>query len=334
MGNMVPSHRIAFSKAHVLTAVLLAGAIVSSTPAPSNAQEYPTRPVKIIIPYAPGGVPDSAGRLIAEKLAEYFGHPFFVENRTGAGGIIGVSAVVNSESDGHTLLLGASGTLTIGPTLSKNSTFKPSDLAPISLIGAFDFVMLSAPSLRGKSVGDIVDLAKKNPGKLNFASSGFGSEHHLLIELFKLTTGASLTHVPYRGFSSAVTDVVGNRVELLFASIPVAEPFVSGQKVGGLAVTGSKRNKELADLPTFSELGYPDMRMASWVGLLAPATTPQPALQKLAAAMESILQSEEVSVRLGLSRMAPGPEAFARQMQTDTEYWRDIIARTNIQPIE
>jgi tripartite-type tricarboxylate transporter receptor subunit TctC len=315
-------------------ALALAATAIGLVPAASNAQAYPTRPVKVIIPYATGGIPDAAGRSVAERLAEHFGSPFFVENRAGAGGSMGVDSATAARPDGYTLLLGASGTLTISPTLDKSPSSNLNELVPLSLIGAFDFVMLSAPSLKDKSIKEIVQLAKANPDKLSVGSSGFGSEHHLLIELFKLTAGAPLTHVPYRGFGQGVLDVMGDRVELIFGSVPAAAAFVEGQKLGALAVTGSKRNDRLPNVPTFAELGYPEMEMTSWIGLLAPARTPQAALQRLTAAMETILRSDEFGARitkLGLIPMTPGPEAFARRLKADTDYWRNIITRAKIE---
>jgi tripartite-type tricarboxylate transporter receptor subunit TctC len=329
--------RIAIATTHRFS---LAGALLAATvfaPTPSDAQTYPTRPVKIIIPYAPGAMPDASGRLIADKLTEHFGQPFYAENRPGAGGNIGVDAAGAAEPDGHTLLLGALGTLTINPTLSQNPSAKLAELAPVSLIGSVDMIMLSAPSMKGKSLSDIVSLAKKDPGKLNFASSGYGSEHHMLIELFKLISGAQLTHIPYRGFSQGVIEVMGDQVELIFASISAAAPFIEGKKLNALAVTGSQRDRTFADVPTFAELGYPEMQMTSWVGLMAPAKTPQPTLQKLAAAMDKIVQSDAFASRiakLGLTPMAPGPKAFAERMQSETDHWRDIIVRAKLEKVE
>lgn len=324
---------IATAHRHALTAALLAVAFVCSAPTLSNAQAYPTRPVTIIIPYVPGGAPDAAGRVLAEMLAETLGKPFVADNRPGAGGNIGATAVTTSEPDGYTLLLGATGTLTIGPSIYKNLPFKLTDLTPISLICEANMVMLSAPSMRGKSISEIVDLAKKNPAKANFASSGFGSESHLLIELLKLTTGAPFTHVPYKGFTAGVNDVLSDRVEFMFGSVMAGAPHVNNQKLGALAVAGSKRDGMLADVPTFVELGYPEMQLTSWFGLLAPAKTPQPVLQKLVAAMEKVVRSEEFAARiakLGLFPMVPGPSAFADRMQADTKSWRDTIVRANI----
>ncbi len=320
------------SATSVATAIALFGVI-----APATSQEYPTRPVKIIVQYPPGGVPDASGRLVAESLAQYFGQPFIVENRTGAGGNIGTDIVVKSDPDGYTLLLAASASLTISPNLYKSLPFKLSNLSPVSLIGSFDFVMMTAPAFGAKSISELVALAKSAPGKLNIASSGYGSEHHLVGELFKLTTGAPITHVPYKGFGPAATDVMANHVELMFGSIPAASAFLQSSKMKGLAVTGNTRSPIVPHIPTFAELGYPEIRMTSWVGLLAPAEVPRHVLEKLTAALEKLSQSPEYTDRiakLGLSSMPAGPKAFSEQIQADTKFWKDIITRSNIGQVE
>lgn len=319
----------------VLLGALVAATVMTAKPAPLSAEDYPTRAVKIIVPYAPGGIPDLAGRQVADELSKYFGKPFIVENQAGAGGTIGTAAVGKSEPDGYTLLLGATGTLTISPTLYKTLPFDPHTLAPISLIGAFDYVMVTSPGYKDKSLSEIVDLAKENPAKFNIASSGLGSEHHLLIERFKLLAGAPLTHVPYKGFGLGVTDVMADRVELIIGSVSAAKPFIDGGKLGAaLAVTGSKRSELLPNTPTFAELGYPDMEMTTWVGLLAQANTPEPIQQKLAAAMEKITQSQEFIRKIpGMISMQPGQKAFAEKLQADTTYWHAIIKEAKIPQI-
>lgn len=319
-----------------LAGALVTGALLAATPSQSLAEDYPTRAVKIVVPYAPGGIPDVAGRVVAEKLSEYFKQPFIVENQAGAGGTIGTNVVAKAEPDGYTLLLGATGTLTIGPSLYKSLPFKQSDLAPVSLIGAFDYVMVTSPSLRDKSLADIVKMAKENPDKLNIASSGLGSEHHLLIEQFKALSGAPLTHVPYKGFGVGVTDVMADRVELIIGSASAAKPFIDSGKLGApLAVTGSKRSALLPNTPTFTELGYPGMEMTTWVGLLAPAATPEPVLARLAAAMEDITKQPDFAARIsGIIPMEPGPKAFAAKMEADTKFWHAIITTSKIPQIQ
>lgn len=297
----------------------------------ATAQEYPTRPVKLLVQYPPGGVPDATGRLLAEKLSLPFAQPFIVENRPGAGGNIATEMVAKSDPDGHTLLVAASASLTINPNLYKRLPFEMSDLSPISLVGSFDFVMLAAPAFAPKSVREVVELAKTRPGKFNLASSGFGSEHHLSGELFQLLTGVRLTHVPYKGFGPAAIDVMANHVELMFGSVPAALPLIRDGKLKALAVTGVARSPDLPDIPTFAEVGYPDLKVTSWTGLLAAARTPQPIINKLVAETVNIIRSPETSQRIakmGLGPMAAGSKAFAEQISADTNFWSRVIKQS------
>lgn len=301
------------------------------------AQQYPTRPVKILVQFPPGGVPDTTGRLLAEKFSQAFAQPFVVENRPGAGGNIATEMVAKSDPDGHTLLVAASASLAINSNLYRRLPFEISDLSPLSLVGSFDFVMLAAPNFGPNSVREVVELAKSQPGKLNVASSGFGSEHHLSGELFNLLAGVRTTHVPYKGFGPAATDAMAGHVELMFGSIPAALPLIRGGKLKALALTGAVRNPDLPDVPTFAEVGYPGLRVTSWTGLLAPARTPQPILDKLTAEMVKIIQSPEVSQRIakiGLGPMSPGPKAFAEKLRADTEFWGLIIKQSNVKLVD
>jgi tripartite-type tricarboxylate transporter receptor subunit TctC len=301
------------------------------------AHEYPTRPVKIVVQFPPGGVPDASARLVAEKLAERFAKPFIVENRTGAGGNIATEFVAKSEPDGHTLLLAASASLVISPNLYRSLPFKLSELTPISLIGSFDFVMLASPSFSASSVHDVVSLATKEPGKINIASSGFGSEHHLVGELFQQSTSVRLTHVPYKGFGPGATDVVAGHVQLMFGSIPAALEVVRSNKVKALAVTGKARSAALPDVPTFTEMGFQDVNMTSWVGLLAPVGTPQPVIDKLVKAINELVQSPDGRTRiekLGLGAMPSGPDALSDQITSGTRFWADVIRKAGVTQID
>jgi len=333
---MYSSKSIVRSYAGAVAGALITGAILSAFPTQSIADDYPTRAVKVIVPYAPGGIPDVAGRVVAEKLSEHFKQPFIVENQPGAGGTIGTNIVAKADPDGYTLLLGATGTLTIGPSLYKSLPFKESDLAPITLIGAFDYVFVTSPSLKDKTLADIIKMAKENPGKLNIASSGLGSEHHLLIERLKSLSGAPLTHVPYKGFGLGVTDVMADRVELIVGSASAAKPFIEGGKLGApLAVTGSKRSELLPNVPTFTELGFPGMEMTTWVGLLAPASTPAPVMERLTAAMDEITHQADFKTKIpGMISMDAGPSAFAAKIESDTKYWGEIITTSKIPQIQ
>ncbi|MFO1363517.1 MAG: tripartite tricarboxylate transporter substrate binding protein [Burkholderiales bacterium] len=302
------------------------------------AQDYPTGPVKILVQFPPGGVPDLVGRTLAEKFSQAFGKPFVVENRTGANGNIATEAVVKSEPDGRTLLLAASGSIAMGPNIYTKLPFDPQkDLAPITLATTYDFVMLAAPGFAANTPQELVALAKARPGKLSFASSGFGSEHHLSGELFNLITGAGLVHVPYKGFGPATVDVMGGQIEIMFGSIPAALPFIKSGKLKALAVTGTERSPQLPNVPTFVESGVKGLVVQSWVGLLAPAGTPQAIIDKLNAAAVRGLQQPEVVQRFAAMSMAvaaQGPKEFAAQLDSDTKSWAKIVKDTGIKRIE
>lgn len=302
-----------------------------------SAQDYPVRPVKLLVQFPPGGAPDAVARILSEKLTQALGKPFFVENRPGAGGNTATEMMAKSDPDGHTLLIAASASLTINPNLYVRLPFELRDLAPITLVGSFDFVMLASPGFSPNSVREVIDLSKANPRKFNIASSGFGSEHHLSGELFNLLTGVRLTHVPYKGFGPATIDVMANHIELMFGSIPAALPFIRGGKLKALAVTGTDRHADLPDVPTFAEIGFPDLKVTSWVGLLAPARTPQFVLDKLNAETVKIVQSQEVSQRLanmGLGLIPTGPKAFAERMNSDMRFWAGVIKQSGIEKVE
>lgn len=302
------------------------------------AQDYPTGPVKILVQFPPGDVPDLVGRTLAEKFSQAFGKPFVVENRTGANGNIATEAVVKSEPDGRTLLLAASGSIAMGPNIYTKLPFDPQkDLAPITLATTYDFVMLAAPGFAANTPQELVALAKARPGKLSFASSGFGSEHHLSGELFNLITGAGLVHVPYKGFGPATVDVMGGQIEIMFGSIPAALPFIKSGKLKALAVTGTERSPQLPNVPTFVESGVKGLVVQSWVGLLAPAGTPQAIIDKLNAAAVRGLQQPEVVQRFAAMSMAvaaQGPKEFAAQLDSDTKSWAKIVKDTGIKRIE
>lgn len=302
------------------------------------AQDYPTGPVKILVQFPPGGVPDLVGRTLAEKFSQAFGKPFVVENRTGANGNIATEAVVKSEPDGRTLLLAASGSIAMGPNIYTKLPFDPQkDLAPITLATTYDFVMLAAPGFAANTPQELVALAKARPGKLSFASSGFGSEHHLSGELFNLITGAGLVHMPYKGFGPATVDVMGGQIEIMFGSIPAALPFIKSGKLKALAVTGTERSPQLPNVPTFVESGVKGLVVQSWVGLLAPAGTPQAIIDKLNAAAVRGLQQPEVVQRFAAMSMAvaaQGPKEFAAQLDSDTKSWAKIVKDTGIKRIE
>ena len=305
---------------------------------PLFAQDYPTRPVRILVQFSPGGIPDLAARVLADRLSQAFGKPFIVENRTGSSGNIATDFVARSDPDGYTLLFSSSAPLTMNPALFKKLPFDAGkDFAPVSLVGSFEFVLMAAPGFPPNSVSEVVALAKPNPNKFNIASSGYGSEHHLAGELFNIAAGIHLTHVPYKGFAPATVDVMANHVELMFGSVPASLPFIRSGKLKPLATSGTAREVTLPNVPTFAEAGYPDVKVISWVGLLAPARTPKSVLERLTAETVKVVQSSEFRQRLetvGVGSMPVGPEALDDRIDTDQKFWARVVKEAGIKQVE
>ncbi len=305
---------------------------------PLFAQTYPTRAVKIIVQFPPGGVPDLCGRLMAEHLTKELQQPFIVENRPGAGGNIATDMAAKSTPDGYTLLLSASSPLAISPAIYNHLPYDAAkDFKPISLIASFNFVMMAAPAFPPKSIAEIVEYVKTRPGKVNIASSGYGSEHHLSGELFNHAARIHLTHVPYRGFGPATVDTMSNNIELMFGSVPAALPFIKGRKLRAIATTGPTRDSSLPDVPTFTEAGYPEVTVVSWVGFLAPAGIPEAVYDQLVKASTKALQSPELTKRLkgvGLEPMPVGPKPMAERIREDQKFWVKVVEDSKIKKID
>jgi len=296
-------------------ALLLLLACVGS----ASAQTYPSRPVRVIIPFPPGGAPDLTGRLLAGRLAERLGQPFVAENRTGAGGNIAAEAVAKAPADGYTLLAGSDGPLVINPNVYARTGFDTlRDFAPISIATSSGFVLMACPKLPLETVAQLVALAKTRP--MSIGSSGFGSNHHLAAEMLKAAAGIQLTHVPYKGFGNAVVDAVGCSVDLLFGSTSAGIPHITSGKLRALAVTQPRRHPGLPDTPTFAEAGYPSVAMDAYFGMLAPAGTPKPIIDLLYNEIVGILQDKDVRDRLsgaGLDIVASTPEQFKERLRAD-----------------
>ena len=298
--------------------------------APSVAQNFPERVVRIIVPFPAGGSVDITGRLLAQKLSENTGHQFIVENRAGAGGNTGAEAVAKSEPDGYTLLHTAPGPIAVNQTLfSKGLPFDPAkDFAPVALFAFTPIVLMVNPNLPVKNVQELIDYAKKNPGKVNFGSAGMGSTPHLAGELFKTMTKTELTHVPYRGTSPAMNDLIGGHIQMFFDLLPSSLPQISTGKVRALANAGTKRPAALPDLPTIAEQGLPGFSAASWVVLVAPAKTPAPVLAKLRADVAKAIASPDVNGRIREMGSEPGTtnEAEVRAfLDAETKKWAEVI---------
>jgi tripartite-type tricarboxylate transporter receptor subunit TctC len=302
---------------------------------PAHAQdEYPNRPVRIVVPFAAGGSTDVVARILADKLALEFKQPFLVENRAGASGNIGADAVAKSTPDGYTLLMGTTGVLAINGYLYKNMSYDAArDFVPVSYTSLITNILVVPQALPARSVSELVALAKSQPGKLSFASSGPGSSTHLSGELFKSMAGVNILHIPYRGSSQALTDVVAGQVNMLFDNAPSSMGFVQQGKLRALAVTSSKRMPSLPDVPTLDESGVKGYESLSWSGIVAPAATPLPVIAKLNRAIDRILKTDEVKAKLsglGVEPVGGPPEAFSKHIRIESDKWGKLIKAANI----
>jgi tripartite-type tricarboxylate transporter receptor subunit TctC len=295
----------------IVLLLLLAGA--------AWAQDYPNRTVRVVVPFPPGGAPDLVGRTLANRLSERLGQPFVVENRTGAGGNIAAEAVAKSAPDGYTLLATSDGPLVINPSVYPTMPFDTlRDFAPISIAASAGLVLMACPSLPVSSVSDMIALAKKK--KLTYASSGYGSSQHVAAELLKDSATIDLTHVPYKGFGAAVGDAISCNVDLIFGAISTGIPHVRAGKLKPIAVTQPKRHAGLPDTPTFGEAGHPGVVIEAYMGLLAPAGTPRPIVDKLYTEVAAILLERETAERLtgaGLDLVRSTPDQYAARIRAD-----------------
>jgi tripartite-type tricarboxylate transporter receptor subunit TctC len=292
------------------------------------AQDYPSRPVKIIVPFPAGGSNDIIARIVAQKLTERCGQSFLVENRGGAGGNIGAEAVAASEPDGYTLLLTAPPPLTTNQSLYKNLPFDPAkSFAPVALIASVPIVLMVNPSLNVKNVAELIALAKEKPGKLNFGSSGVGSTNHLAGELLKSMAGIDIVHIPYKGAAPAMNDLLAGTIPMMFDNMPAVLPQVQGKLVNAIAVAGKERANALPDVPTVAGT-LPGFDVSAWFGLVAPAKTPVPVLQRLATELDVILKMPDIRKRFSELGAEPGDvmgDAFGTLLANETTKWAKVI---------
>jgi len=315
-----------------LAAVLV---ILSTAIGPVDAQDYPTKPVRIVVPFAPGGPNDLAVRPVAQKLTELLGQPFLVDYRAGANGIIGTELVAKSPPDGYTLLI-VSSSFTINVSTHAKLPFDPlRDFAPVGPIATSDIIYVVNPTVPVRSVKALVALAKSQPGKLNYASSGNGGSLHLGAELLKLTAGIDMVHVPYKGAALALTDVIGGHVDSMFISAPGAVAQIKAGKVRVLAVASPKRAQSLPETPTFAEAGFPDVLVDTRYGLLAAAATPPATVTRLNTAIVKALGSQDVRERyaaLSLDTVSSTPQEYAAYLRNDVARWRKVVAAARLPP--
>jgi len=293
------------------------------------AQAYPSKPVRVVIPYPPGSTPDIVGRTLAERLQKALGQPFVADNRTGAGGNIGADAVAKSAPDGYTLLVGVNGPVATNKFLYKSLPYDSErDFAPISLLASAPQMLVVSPELKVESFKAFLDYARRNPGRISYGSVGSGSASHLTMELLKSEARLFMVHIPYRGFPPAVTDILGGNLQAMFAIIPGVLPHVKAGKMKGLAVTALKRSPLAPDVPSVAELGYPQLESLAWIGFLAPAGTPPEVISRLSAETVKGLQNPETREALGrqgFDVVASSPQEFARWIRAESDKWSKVI---------
>ena len=297
------------------------------------AQEWPTKPLRLILPFPPGGGTDILGRLIAERLSAGLGQAVIAENRGGAGGNVGAEAAARSAPDGYTIVLVAP-SLAISPSLYSKINYDPvKDFAPISLVATVPNVMVTQPALPAQNLIDFIQYAKAKPGALNFGSGGAGTSNHLAGELFNLVTGVKLVHVPYKGVNLAMQDVLGGNVHLVFIGIPAAAPHIKSGKLRALAVVAPRRSAALPDVPTVSEAGLQNFDVTTWYGILAPAGTPRNIVTRLNGELVKIMSSPEMKEKLsatGTEPLTSTPEEFADYIKREMAKWGDVIRRAGV----
>lgn len=309
---------------------------VTGIAAPASAQIYPNRTITLVIPFAPGGSTSIVGRVIADKMAQLLGQGIVIDNRPGAGGTVGTKFVAKSEPDGYTLLLGYTGTLAIGPSLYKEVGYDPrKDFAPIGMIGNAPSALVVHPSFPASTVAELIAFAKANPGKVNFGSAGVGSVNHITGEYFARSAGITLVHIPYKGTGPALTDLLGGHIPMALAPIPPVHANVEAGLLRALATTGKTRNALMPNVPTLAESGLSGFEASLYYGLVAPAGTPRPIIDKLNTELRAALASDEVKKQLGADGTAitPGtPEDYAGFIDQDEKKWAELVKESGVEP--
>ncbi|GAP35901.1 Bug family tripartite tricarboxylate transporter substrate binding protein [Piscinibacter sakaiensis] len=317
--------------AALATAALAAFALA---PRPAAAQAFPSKPIRLIVPFTPGGVTDTSGRVVADSLGKRLGQQVVVDNRPGASGNIGTQAGAAAEPDGYTLVLAFDGTMVINPHVFAKVPFDTlRDFAPVGKIGDAALILVAHPGLAAKTLKDVIALSKTQPGGLPYGTSGTGGTPHIAGELLNQRVGAKLQHIPYKGGGQAMTDVMGGSIPLVYTAVAGAYPHVKAGKMTAIAVSSAQRVKSLPEVPTFAEAGVPDFEVNSWVGLLAPARTPRPVIDRLNAELNAVLNDPEVRERLaglGITATPGTPQAFGDEMKRDLERYGPVVKAAGI----
>lgn len=316
-----------------LAAILAASAALATSTA--RADDYPSRPIKLIVPYAAGGGADSVARIVAKRVSETIGQPIIIENRGGAGSIIGTEVVQKADPDGYTLLLGQSGPISINPAIYRNLRYDPvKDFAPVTMTTAYPYVLVVNPKLPAKDLREFVALAKAKPGEFNYGTTGVGAANHLVSELFNGKAGLKMTHIPYRGTALAVTDLIAGQVTMVFADPISALAHIQAGTLRALAVTSKERSPVAPEVPTIAESGYPGFDAIAWHGILAPARTPPAIVKKLNDEIVKALKDPDTKALLekqAMQTVGDTPEAFAAFIGQDIAIWKEVATQANVE---
>ena len=301
----------------------------------ANADDYPSRPIRLIVPYAPGGGADAIGRIVAKRVSETIGQPIVIENRGGAGAILGTEAVKNADPDGYTLLVGQSGPISINPAVYKNLRYDPvRDFAPVTMTTAYPYILVINAKLPAKNLQEFIALAKTKPGEFNFGTTGSGAANHLVAELFNSRAGLKMTHIPYRGTALAVGDLLAGQVTMVFADAVSALPHIQAGTLRALAVSSKERAAIAPDVPTIAESGYPGFDAIGWHGILAPAKTPPAIVDRLNAEIVKALKDPATKALLETQAMqlvGNSPQEFAAFIKQDIALWQTVATQANVE---
>ena len=319
---------------YILRIALLSSVVMTSGLA--AAQNFPSKPIRVIIPFVAGGSSDIVGRAIGSKYQELLGQPAIVENRPGANGAIAAEFVAKADPDGHTILVGSIGVFSINAALFKDLRYNPvRDFAPISLAVTTPNVLITKPDLKFNSMQELVDFAKKNPGRLSYCSSGTGSSDHLTAELLKQIAGVFAVHVPYRGGAACQTDIMGSQVDFSFQNLGAVTNYIKANRMKALAVTAAKRHPQLASVPSVGDAGFPGLVVTSWQAVAAPAKTPPAVVARLSDATVKALRAPDISERMGqigFDVVASSSEEFGKFMRAEVDRWTQVVNKGGIKP--
>ncbi|HEX2830870.1 MAG TPA: tripartite tricarboxylate transporter substrate binding protein [Burkholderiales bacterium] len=315
--------------------LLYAALCAAVLPVAAHAQNYPTKPVRFIVPFPPGGGNDTIARLVGQKLSVALGQQVIVDNRPGAGGTIGAEAAARSPGDGYTMFLAGVATHGINPNMRKKLPYDAlKDFEAVSLIASAPLLVVVHPSLPVKSVKDLITTAKTKPGQINYASNGPGSSSHLAGELFDMMAGVKMTHVPYKGLAPALTDLLSGEVSVMFSSAVAALPQVKAGRLRAIAMTGAKRSPAIPNVPTVAEAGLPGYETGSWYGVVVPAGTPRAAIDRLSREIQTIVKSPELTAKLNEEAVIPvgsTPEAFNKHIRNELARWAKVVKAAKLE---